>query len=216
MAKKNLALELGTRYVAEFYNGALFVHEGKLCRIINVGDGGVHVEFVMLENPTDWEGVFLPVDVLTNFAKFQWPTLGYRQIQTKRYGTCVMHISANRSAHRGLRHEHLHIEALAPVRRLANAQYEWEAQPQSHTLVQVFNPTFTKFADGVKLLLAGDIPSFAVSPHLAVGLSVDQGEDRAYDIYFRQKVVGSITDEGNVTISNKIIQRDSVRTALFG
>src|SRR5688572_910982 len=101
MAKKNLALELGTRYVAEFYNGALFVHEGKLCRIINVGDGGVHVEFVTLENPTDLEGVFLPVDVLANFTTFQWPTLGYRQIQTKRYGTCVMHISANRSAHRG-------------------------------------------------------------------------------------------------------------------
>lgn len=216
MAKKNLALELGANYVTEFYNGALFIHDGKLCRMRGVQGETIIVEYVDINAPTDWQVMSLPVDVISSFSKFQWPTLGYREFKDPKYGNVVMHISANRSAHRGLRHEHLHFDTLPALKRLRGAGYAHEDMPHTQLLCGVFSPKYTKFVDGIKLLLDGDIPAFAVNEHLAVALSVDQADDRSYDIYFRQKVVGSVAENGSVTISNKIIQRDSVRTALFG
>lgn len=216
MAKKNLADELGSQYVTEFYNGALFVHGNTLCCMRGVHGDTIVVDQVDLSDPKDWARVQLPVDTLANFAKFQWPTLGYRELKSTRYGTLVLHISSTRSAHRGLRYEHLHIDMVPVIKRLRGASYEWEDRPQVELLTSIFRPTYTKFADGLKLLLDGDIPSFAVNEHLAVALSVDQSVDRAFDIYFRQKIVGGVAENGSVTISNKIIQRDSVRTALFG
>lgn len=216
MAKKNLAEELGSNYVTEFYNGALFVHDNKLCSMRGVVGKNIVVDQVDLVDPKDWIGAEYPLDTIDNFSKFQWPTLGYREMPSAKYGNLVLHISANRSAHRGLRFEHLHIDMVPVVKRLRGASYEWEDRPRQELLINIFRPKFTKFTEGLKLLLAGDIPAFAVNEHLAVALSVDQADDRAYDIYFRQKIVGNVSENGSVTISNKIIQRDSVRTALFG
>ena len=216
MGKKNLELELGGKYVSEMFHNALFTHDNKLCRLRFCDDKKVLVQYTDLDNPRDvWEEMYLPTDILHGFSKFQWPTLGYRQIETEN-GFAVIHMTAVRSAHRGLRHEHLHYEYLPVTMRLRQLLNVWEALPSSLAMAQVFKPKFIKFTEGLKMLLAGQTAAFAVSPHLAVCISVDQSAESAYDIYFRQKLVGTISETGEVSLHNKIVQRDTVRAALFG
>lgn len=216
MSKKNLQLELGGKYVTEMFHNALFTHDGKLCKLRHCGDNAVDVLTVDLENPTEnWNEEVLPVDVLHGFSKFQWPTLGYRQLMTD-HGYAVIHITAVRSALRGLRAEHLHYDWPAVSKRIRPLARAWEVTPMTISMTQVFNPKFVKFTEGLALLLAGQTAMFAVNPHLMVCVSVDQSADTAYDIYFRQKLVGTIDEAGNINLFNKIVQRSSVKAALFG
>lgn len=214
--KKNLQLELGTKYVTDFFQNALFIHEGKLCRLQMCGENQVAVHWVSLDKPSElWDDGIVPVDALYGFSKFQWPTLGYRQYDTPS-GGIVVHATATRSAHRGLRPEQVHYEFPPVCRRIHTLMREWEMIPQTKVLVELFQPKFTPFTEGLKQLLAGKTAAFAVSPLVAVAISVEQSADVAYDIYFRQKVVGSVSEGGEVTLTNKVVQRDNVRAAIFG
>lgn len=216
MSKKNLQLELGVKYVNDMFNNALFVHDGRLCRLRWCDEQQVGVQSVDLENPTEnWEERALPASILDKFSKFQWPALGYRQLDTE-HGKAVVHVTAVRSALRGLRHEHLSYAYPAVSKRIRPLQMAWETAAAPICLAQLFNPKFTKFTEGLQMILSGQTAMFAVNPNLMVCVSVDQSADTAYDIYFRQKLVGSIDEQGTVNLHNKIVQRDSVKAALFG
>lgn len=214
--KKNLRLELGEKYVNEFFHNALFMHDGKLCKLRLVEGTSTTVHFVDPKNPAEqWQELVIPTDTLKDFSTFQWPTLGYRQWDTE-HGKVVVHATALRTAHRGLRFENLHFGHLPVVQRLLPLRGKFDRTSAPRILGQLFAPTFTPFTEGLKELIAGQTSCFAVNPHLAVCVSLDQSADTHYDIYYRQKIVGSVSETGEVTLTNKVVQRDNVRTALFG
>lgn len=212
---KHLNEELGSRYVQEFYTRAFFEHGGKLHMVRAVESSSIHVDSMELDSEdNDWERTLLPADVLKDFSSFAYPTLGYREYEGP-YGKYVTFVSTKRSAHRGLRDDHLfaaHLPIYNAMPHGGMSDYFWDMN-RSRRLRALFRPSFTPFKQGIKLLLEGETAAFAVNEQLAVGIST-QSADRAFDIYFRQRPVGWIGHDGNLSLSNKVVNRPSLRQAL--
>lgn len=214
---KSLNEQLGHRYVYEFYGSSLFEWKGKLCKMRGTDKDTIHVDTFILDDPmsTTWEREILPATEFTSFSDFKYPTLGYREFKTEKYNQ-VLFLSCKRSALRGLRVDLINpvpLPIYASLRPEHNELY-WLMKDVARCR-ELFRPKFTSLKDGMKKLLAGDVPGFAMNEQVAVGISVNTSKDRAYDIYFRNRVVGCITDEGNVQLSNKVVNRSDFR-AVFG
>src|SRR5690606_25245662 len=62
----------------------------------------------------------------------------------------------------------------------------------------VMKPVFTPFTEGLKKVMAGEIPAFAMSPDFAVA----PAEDVPYlEILYRTRRIGTIAENGDITIN---------------
>jgi hypothetical protein len=157
-----------------------------------------------------WAPSSLPADSVASFLDVAWPKLGYRNLET-RLGNCAVFISTARSVMRGLREESL-IYSELPVTELLmiSTTNNGMAGQNTYRLKQLFMPNWYSFKDGMKLITDREASSFALNEDIAIALSVDQGPGRHCDIFFREKVVGFIGDDGRVEIANKVIKRGQV------
>lgn len=213
----NLVEDLGARYIRDFFNNAVFQMDGKVMKLRDVINNDVHVhEFKLDAKTPKWAAGIIQVDRLVDFTTFKWPKLGYRQVMQGDIGNIVVNVSSIRNGARGLRTDYIHYESLPVYQAVDVGIFDgWAQVNEARRVKEIFAPTFTSFSSGIKQLLAGECLAFAVSEDLAVGLSINQSADRGADIYFRGRVVGNVDENGNVTIVNKILQRDSIRKKLF-
>lgn len=213
---KHLNEDLGHRYVQEWFTGALFEHNGEVCKLRACTEDTVTVDALPLDDEnSDWVRRILNAEVLKDFETFKYPTLGFRE-KVLGGNKWVGYLSTRRSAHRGLRHDMIACAGLPIYNNLKypfnnDVYFDMEFRQQ---IRMWFRPKFTKYSEGMKLLMNGDIPAFALNEQMAIALSVNVSADRSYDIYFRNKAVGTIDDNGNITLHNKVVERDVIKKAL--
>lgn len=217
MQGKDLNTDLGNQYVREFLVGACFQIGDEAHWLRGADSTSITVHSVDLKGHASpqFKTQKLPLSILKGFETFRYPLLGYRQAKTE-MGPVVFSLSTTRSAHRGLRFELLK-QTFLPVYNYVGAGATDEATIRSdaEALKNIFAPKFTSFTQGIAQLLAGEIAGFAVNHQLAVAVSCTRGTDREYDVYFRERVVGSVNNKGNVSLNNKVLARtDNIRTIL--
>lgn len=216
MQHKDLNTDLGNQYVREFLVGACF-QIGDEAHWLRTADANViTVDSVNLKEHTpEFKRQKLPVSILKGFETFRYPKLGYRQTSSE-LGPIVFSVSTTRSAHRGLRFELLKQTFLPVFNYLGGSGMDGATiQSNASTMKNLFAPKFTPFTQGIAQLLAGEIAGFAVNEQVAVAVSCTRGGEREYDVYFRDRVVGSVSNKGSVTLSNKVLARtDNIRSLL--
>lgn len=220
MAGKTLNEDLSTRYVHEFFHGALFEHEGVIHKVRQVTERDIvtHKIIAMGNNRYSWDTGSLSTSVLKDFTSFKYPTLGYRQLQSQKYGPIVVYINTRRSAQRGLREDGINFEQLPVYHYLTpNPEHPlyYDESSAPARINEIFYPTFTPWSKGLPKLLAGEIAGFAISEQLAVGLSVSTAAGRLFEIYFRGRVAGHVDENGQATLINKILMRENIHQKLF-
>lgn len=211
--KRNLNQQLGSKYVKEMYVGAYFRVEDDIYRLRDVTEQILVCDKLPVFGPDEWDRVQIPADHLQDFASFSYPTLGYRQGPAGRLGNVVVHVSARRTALRGLRMDQLAITT-APIYSALYPDDIYQLIPQTHRTRSLFVPEFTPFSRGIGALLDGQTAGFAVSNNVAVVMSCSGNSERLGEVLFRGKVVGYITTAGDVQIVNKIMYRDSMKSLL--
>lgn len=209
----NLVEALGAGYIREFFRGSLVCRDGFIHMINNASDSVITTNKIPLNGEAKYERWMdgqIPADSIASFLDVSWPKLGYRNIQTNASNVAVF-ISSSRSTLRGLREDNLLYSDL-PVSDVLyiNAINSGMGSQSTYRLKQIFMPTWISFKEGMKQIGEGAISSFAINEDIAVGLSVDQGPNRYCDIFFREKAVGFIGNDGRVEIANKVIKRGQV------
>lgn len=212
MNQKSLVESLGADYISGFFQDAFFQIDNKLHKVSTADDRLIYTHSFSLssKNPR-WQTDNVPQEMLRSFSDFAYPKLGYRQIISPHIGNIVFNIESIRSSHRGLRETGLRVETLINYNLINVTADEWSSKTSSQRAKELFAPTFTSFADGIKQLLAGEIFGFAVSEDIAVVVSCGADVGRHYEILFRDKPVGSINQDGTLFLNNKIMQRASLR-----
>lgn len=224
MAKKLLFEELGAQYIREWFHGALFVHENKLHCLQDVmrteGSKGMETVVVttslnLLAGTPKWSKDRVPPASLVDFSTFKYPKLGYRQFYQDGIGMVVAQCTALRAAQRGLRLDTVRWDSLPVYTALDYDREFWDSINQARIAKEIFAPTFTPFSVGIHKILEGEIPAFAINEDLAVGLACVNDGNEGCNVYFRGRVVGNVSDNGHLTITNKILQRDNIKKKLF-
>jgi hypothetical protein len=222
--KQLLHEQLGTQYINEWFADALFLFGGKLHRLrdINVDEANKPCvrtySLSLTAGAPKWASDRVPMTAIEDFSTFKYPKLGYRQFRQGKIGNIVVQVSSIRAAQRGLRTSSLRLEPL-PVYKAIDAGYPGEGLDNvndARRAKEIFAPSFTPFSVGLKQLLDGTNAAFAVNEDLAVGIAcVNDGSD-GYNVYYRGRVVGTVDNRGNLTLTNKILQRESLKKKLFG
>lgn len=212
---KTLIDDLGENYVREWCTGAFFQTEpGSVYLLRNVYEDFLDTKQIVLNSEGTWKSARLPLDTLTSLANFEYPKLGYRQLEGK-HGPIVHSVSNRRSARRGLRLENISAEPIPVYYAINPMMYDpWHEMDTVNKVRMIYSPTFTSFAEGVKMLLDGSTLAFAVSEDIAVTMSYADSPDVIAHILFRDKKVGEVTKDGVLSLHNKILQRASLRRKL--
>jgi len=220
---KLLHEHLGAQYINEWFNDSLFVIDGNLHRLCAVDRSGtdrnkyvIHTHTFPLssKNPR-WSSARLPIEVLKDFTTFKYPKLGYRQFYQGKTGPIVVQASTVRAAYRGMRLSGVRWELLPAFKALQGTFEGFENVNDARLAKELFAPTFVPFSVGLSQLLRNEILGFAVSEDLAIGAACVNDGQEGYNVYFRGRVVGSVDEGGTLTLTNKILQRESVRKKLF-
>lgn len=223
MPKQLLHEQLGVQYINEWFAGALFMHENKLHRLRGIErmESGTAVRthsISLTAGSPRWAGDSVPLSALVDFSTFKYPKLGYRQFRQGRIGNIVVQMTSVRAAQRGLRIENMTVTSL-PAYRAVEIPVSGEgyaAINDARVAKEIFNPTFTPFSVGLRQLLEGEALAFAVNGDLAVGAACVNDGSQGFNVYFRGRVVGTVDERGNLSITNKILQRESLKKKLFG
>lgn len=216
MSGKNLVQDLGSQYVREFLCGASFLHDNTVHYLRSV-DGAVAItDSFALDAPDPvFNRVHIPISVLQGFETFKYPDLGYRQYTAGNNENVVVSLSTSRSAHRGLRLDLVRQQYLPVFNYLGTTTADsYHVLRNEQRLQLIFNPTYVPFSTAISQLLSGQIAGAAISAHVAIGISCTRSSDRAFDVYFRDRVVGRIDEKGAVHISNKVMNRHDLRKVL--
>lgn len=221
---KLLHEQLSPQYINEWFNDSLFVVDGALHRLLSVDRSDTEKNKYIIRTHTfnlsaktpKWAAGRLPLECLKDFTTFKYPKLGYRQFQQGDIGNIVVQASSIRAAQRGLRFNTLRWAPLpAYMAVLGHGLEPFEDINEARRAKEIFSPTFTPFSVGISQLLKNETLGFAVSEDLAVGVAcVDDGSE-GYNVYFRGRVVGTVDNSGKLTLTNKILQRESIRKKLF-
>ena len=201
----NLVEDLGRGYVSDFFNGSYFLYEGNLHKLIGANSGGtletLMYEGVPMRSRYDARGARIPWSALDSFKNLSWPKLGYRNMSSSDGTIIAAHITATRNTRRGLYEECLNV-TYSP----ATSVYLSVLAYPSHTacMVQVYYPKWYTFTEALTLLETGQAISVALNPDISLVISA-QSPDKAviYDILFREKVVGSVLSDKQITFYNK-------------
>ena len=213
---KPLIESLGSAYMNDWFMGALFQEDNLLYKFKGVDAQNLYVAVTDLSQAKlTWKSTKLDSKKLTSFSQFSYPKLGYRQDMTKKGLSIVSNYSSTRSSYRGLRSDTVVINWLPVVQTLLLAKDSDGYNRDLEIIDSVYRPKFTSFPVGLASVVKGEQCCFAVSEDLAVGMNCANTHDNPFYIYFRGRVVGSITSTGDVEITNKILNRPSVKRKLF-
>lgn len=213
MAKAaNLLQEFGADYVNQMCVGAWVRVGDKVHYLRRASEAGYSTNSLDLTKNTDAMDVdMLPADGIKSLADFQYPKLGYREVEYGDKVRQVVQLHTRRSAMRGLRSDYLLANLLPIYNAVHPDMYSaWDDMNMARRVRAVFTPKFTGFAKGVRSLLAGESLGFAVNEDIAVTAAFASGADRAADVLFRGKVVGKVHEDGRIDLANKIANRASL------
>jgi len=202
--------DLGERYVSEYFSNAFFMHQGVLHKLQHVRNDkqvdAYAVQGKSLQNDYNFSGVRLPPEVLDSFKSFKWPKLGYRNVLNNQGVILSGFVNSVRSTRRGLADDLLEIGHSQSVELyMATAGY----RPDNlNYMYQVFFPTWFTYKQAMAKLQAREAVAVALNEDLCIAYSVNADDPAiAFDILFRERVVGSVMADGNLVFKNKNINK---------
>lgn len=216
MAGKNLVEELGHEYVTSYFQGAMLQSEGNLYRFVHMRSSAMALvqKFLPDGSPINgWEEVHIPASALKGFTSFSSPKLGYRNIKRGPDPHSVTYLTSQRSTRRGFRLDNIRADNLS-VFNLENVEAGWDFLDLWTKTKVVYSPEFVGLKQGLAELQAGNLLGFAVNHDIAIAIDMDIAAKFPWSIYFKGMRVGGISDTGIITIHNKIVNRQEVRSQL--
>ena len=201
----NLVEDLGRGYINDFFSGSYFLYEGNLHKLIGANSTGTldtHMyEGVPMCFGYEARSARIPWSALDSFKNLSWPKLGYRNMLSSDGTIIAAHVTATRNTRRGLYEDCLNVtHSPATSIYLSSLAY-----PSLATcMVHVYYPKWYTFTEALTLLETKQAISVALNPDISLAVSV-QSPDNAviYDILFREKVVGSVLSDKQITFYNK-------------
>ena len=202
--------DLGERYVSEYFSNAFFMHQGVLHKLQHVRNDkqvdAYAVQGKSLQIDYNFSAVRLPPEVLDSFKRFKWPKLGYRNVLNNQGVILSGFVNSVRSTRRGLSDDLLEIGHSQSVELyMATAGY----RPDNlNYMYQVFFPTWFTYKQAMAKLQAREAVAVALNEDLCIAYSVNADDPAiAFDILFRERVVGSVMADGNLVFKNKNINK---------
>lgn len=194
----NLIKELTVDYCNQMMRGSWFLVDGEVHwfdAIINKDK----VNTLKLSGNPDKvapEPGIVSWDVFTGWSVFAYPTLGYRMAGN---GQILCYISRTNSVRRGLSHRDVHVEfhdvSIACQDRLGiNLQHYLDDFTKA---CLVMKPVYMSLTGGLKRVMSGEIPAFALSADFAVA---PNDEVPFLEILYRQRRIGTISDQGTIEL----------------
>lgn len=195
----SLIESMGAQYFREWFNGALFLYEGRPCMVSDLQGG--QVSCIRIDSPRGSADHYLniPHQFFTGFKVFEYPPLGYRRVDN-----IVYHVHRTQSAYRGLRANLLTFE-LSPLSYMLQASERTAVRiagiTNNQRLCQVMAPTFDTRAS-LDALVAGRQVAVVPSEDVCIEPSIT-GED--YVVLYRGKAVGSMSSSKVFNIPNAVV-----------
>lgn len=211
--KAPLVTELGEQYVNEFFRGAMYRRDNKLVKIHSCAGNVLRLN--TLDNDSSsptWETEYADATTLTGFSDVAWPKLGYRNFKQTKIGNVVVYVTAARSVFRGIRADNLNFEVMPLCETFGISVFSGVgAGSDKYRYLKVFFPEWIGYKEGMQQIRDNKIPAFALNEDMAISLSTESGNDRYCDIHFRQKVVGSISSNGEILLANRVIKKGHLK-----
>lgn len=202
--------DLGERYVSEYFSNAFFMHQGVLHKLQHVRNDkqvdAYAVQGKSLQIDYNFSAVRLPPEVLDSFKSFKWPKLGYRNVLNNQGVILSGFVNSVRSTRRGLADDLLEIGHSQSVELyMATAGY----RPDNlNYMYQVFFPTWFTYKQAMAKLQAREAVAAALNEDLCIAYSVNADDPAiAFDVLFRERVVGGVMADGNLVFKNKNINK---------
>ena len=202
--------DLGERYVTEYFSNAFFMHQGTLHKLQQVRNDkqvdAYAVQGKSLQNEYNFSNVRLPPEVLDSFKSFKWPKLGYRNVLNHQGIILAGFVNSVRSTRRGLSDELLEINHSQGVDLYrATAGYRTD---NLNYMYQIFFPTWFSYKQAMSKLQAREAVAIALNEDLCIAYTVNADDaDVAFDILFRECVVGNVMTDGSLVFKNKNINK---------
>lgn len=200
---RNIIEELSADYCNELLVGCLFLHKGEaheFVRANNKRDGSIMIEavkYVGTPEAVKPSMVAIPAAEFGGWGSFAFPPLGYRQAAA---GQVLTYISRQPSVRRGLNKRDLitdphNVSRTCAMKFGVDLAYFRRGEA---LIMQVLKPQFTSLGAGLKDVMAGRIPAFAISADFAV--APNKGVD-FLEILYRQRQIGTIDENGKISIT---------------
>lgn len=202
--------DLGERYVSEYFGNAFFMHQGVLHKLHQVRNDKQVAAYALqgksLEKEYYFSGVSLPPEVLDSFKSFKWPKLGYRNVLNSQGLVLAGFVNSVRSTRRGLSDDLLEISHSHSVNLYqATAGY---SPDNLNYMYQIFFPTWFTYKQAMAKLQAREAVAVALNEDLCIAYSVNADDAGvAFDILFRERVVGNVMTDGSLVFKNKNINK---------
>lgn len=214
----NLITKIGYEYADQFYKKALFMLDG------DVYSYGQHItedkiscnKVVNVDGIPKWEKAQLKNDQFPSMDVFAWPRPGYRQFKDRKGMLHVYYFSSLRSAMRGLKPEFIELNPVSVLEIIPNLHNPRDYTDSAGIAQTIFKPEFTPFLEGMRKLRSGEAAAFAISPDVAVALSVYRETDGGFDVMFRERVIGQVLDGDIVQVPHRFFKRSSSNTLFNG
>lgn len=214
----SLAKQLGRDYLDQFYKGAYFQMGNKIYIYSgHINPDTIGCYSIQVDGVRKFEGDHIPSASIQSMDTFAWPNLGYREVTLPRINKKgVFMASSVRSAMRGLQDRHLNMQFPSYVGLFNVPTDVRQMLPKEQYIRQIFNPTYTSFREGMRQLKAGEALAFALNNKLSVGISVNQGPNRLYDVLYKGTVLGEVNERDEVILPYKLAKRASTISLFEG
>ena len=196
----SLFSQLGFAYSRDWFTGAMLLHRGDACTVDHVDEETGDTTLIVRQGDTGTERR-VSHEEFPDFNAFTFPTLGYRYVPEKH---SLLYITRRNSVRRGL-HVHdtvlnPHIAAIAMEEHVpVENTWRWINHEPNWRVPTIMLPKYIPFRKGLADVLEGKIPFFAMSPEFAERPNPDT--EGALDILYRLNRIGSISDEGKITMN---------------
>lgn len=196
----NLIRELTPEYCNEMLVGAMFMKDGEPYQFRGAdAENSAVRRFSTTPDKVTTKNLSIPNDFFTGWSAFEFPTLGYRMAGG---GQLLAYVSRNNSVRRGLIPDDVKME-VHDVSFSCRDTFGFNVDHYTRgngTVPLVMCPTYLAFADGLAKVMKGEIPAFALSPDFAVAPSA---RTEFLEILYRQRMIGTINENGKVDITAK-------------
>lgn len=157
---------------------------------------------------SSWDRMSLPKDFFSSMAVFATPDLGYR---TTAAGKWLAYVTRNPGTyHRGTATSTLQIQHSPLTLYLeGEGMLQLESEQTDTKLTDmVMNPEYVTMTAGLTAMRAGRLASFAINANVAV----TPAEDNTHDIWYKTRLVGKVTEAGDINCQLKYINIISKET----
>lgn len=208
----NVIEQLGYEYADQFYKKAIFELNGDIYMYTGHLDRNSIAcsKAELVDGKWKWVNARLTPNDFPNMGTFAWPRPGYRQFQHKNgQGNLVYYFSSQRSAMRGLKPDFIELTPVPVLEIIPGLSNPRDYTDSAAIAKTIFHPQFTPFLEGMRMLRSGEAPSFAISPDVAVALSVSRGQGVEFDVMFRERVIGEVMDGDVVRVPHRFFKKSS-------